>query len=53
MYIFTGVTPTDEKSIVDNHCYHITTVSMCAVGIEENQEKTSLVNKNLVKFLIY
>ena len=29
----------DEKSIVDNHFYHIITVTMCAVGIKENQEK--------------
>ena len=27
----------DEKSIVDNHCYHITT--KFAVGIKENQEQ--------------
>ena len=30
-------TSTDEKSIVDNHCCHITT--KFAVGISENQEK--------------
>ena len=29
-------TSTDEKSIVDNHCYHITT--KFAVGIKEKQE---------------
>ena len=32
-------TSTDEKSIVDNHCCHITT--KFAVGISENQEKIS------------
>ena len=32
-------TSTDEKSIVDNHCCHITTTF--AVGISENQEKLS------------
>ena len=30
-------TSTPQKSIVDNHCYHITT--KFAVGIKENQEK--------------
>ena len=29
-------TSTDEKPIVDNHCYHITT--QFAVGIKENQK---------------
>ena len=32
---------TDETSIVDNYCCHITT--KFAVGISENQEKTSYV----------
>ena len=30
-------TSSDENSIVDNHCYHITT--KFAVGIKENQEQ--------------
>ena len=34
-----GHTSSDEKSIVDNHCYHITT--KFAVSIRENQEQLS------------
>ena len=44
-------TSSDEKAIVDNHCYHITT--KFAVGIKENQEHSGYLNfiNDLIKHI--